>query len=61
LPGASLKNTGSTPGDSKAFKPQWCGLTSISVIAGEWFKFEKRSQLFLGTSNKTLSVVAVSH
>src|SRR2546428_10194664 len=43
-------NTGSTPGASKTFQPQRCGLISITVIAGDSFEFERRCQFFVGTN-----------
>jgi len=49
----------STPGALKTFQPQRCGLISISVIACESFKLDKRGQLFIRTHNETLSVVAM--
>jgi len=49
----------STPGASKTFQPQLCGLISMSVIARDSFEFQKRSQLFIRTHNETLSVVAM--
>jgi hypothetical protein len=48
-----------TPGASKTFQPQACGLISITVMACDSFKFKKRGQLFFRTPNVTLSVVAV--
>src|SRR5437867_5628321 len=51
--------TGSTPGASKTFHPQRCGLISITVIACDPFKFEKRCQLFVGSNDEPLSVIAV--
>jgi len=36
-----------------------CGLISITVIAGDSFKFKKRCQLFVGADDEPLTVVAV--
>ena len=36
-----------------------CGLISVTVIACDSFKFQKRRQFFIATNDKPLSVVAV--
>jgi hypothetical protein len=51
-------NTGSTPVTLKTFQPHRCGLISITVIVCDFFKFNKRRQLFIGVHNETLSVAA---
>ena len=46
-------------GASKTFQPLRYGLISITVIASDCFEFKKRGQLFVGTNDEPLSIIAV--
>jgi hypothetical protein len=47
------------PSASKTFQPLRCGLTSITVIVRDSFEFEECCQLFVGSNDESLSVVAL--